>query len=412
MIDFIKIRLKVGDKDIRKNDLLDWKITINKDGEITGESCEYNRLKITVKKNIIHISGSIHKYYNNVKNGDHQNYDDFPYHNLLYSIRDLCQKLNLNPFQCILENVEVGVNVQPDMSPNEILDDVVLHKNKEFKRDHVHKKYFIECPYQQYYIKMYNKSAQFQQMEHILRFEKKVAKMINIRRYGIYTLADLLVPKKLYLLGQDLLDAYDGLLYTDHSVSVDSVSKRDKLFFTEGKNPIYWLELRKKYLSTYHKRRKRYIALILKYSTINIKSIVRILIEEKLKELLKIDIQDIVELSEFLSTYPEYQAILGDYRKYSLQRSLGSQERIISIYKMLKQGNHQTIQKHVLGSLDNPNLGTDKIITDDYEGFDELLDVLHLHQPEKIKSSGREWAAYQEVPVYDSHGKLIRIIKL
>jgi hypothetical protein len=74
--------------------LIDWKRKVNiSTGEmehpITGK---YHNMDIIVNPKRKEMSGSIHKLRNEMKKGQNQNYDDFPFYDLkemIYHIRDV-----------------------------------------------------------------------------------------------------------------------------------------------------------------------------------------------------------------------------------------------------------------------------------------------------------------------------------
>ncbi|MDP1995534.1 MAG: hypothetical protein Q8K40_09865, partial [Ignavibacteria bacterium] len=143
MIDFIKIIIKdLNPSILEANLLLDFYDTVNL---TTGEIKTINRngQKVTPSKNAsykglefkiydtgtIILSGSLHKYWND---GAH-NYNDFNIESVLWVLRDLKTKFDIEPEQCALKCLEIGINITPPIATNDILDNCFLHKTKSFE---------------------------------------------------------------------------------------------------------------------------------------------------------------------------------------------------------------------------------------------------------------------------------------
>lgn len=266
MIDYIKILVKELQVSILEaNPLLEFFDNINIS---TGEIKTINKYgkKITPFKNayyksleiriydtgLITISGSLHKYFNS---GAH-NYNDFGYNDFLDVLNDLKTKFDINPQQCILRCLEVGVNITPPIKTNHILDFCFMHKTKnfEYQKNSDEGKY-KQCEHSQYIIKLYNKALHyrakgFHVKGEILRFEIKFTKMQRPNNLGIYTLNDIAL-KGFQIFKKELLTEWQNVLFYD--TTINAKSRR----LINYNNPVYWSELTQNgSTSNYYKHRK------------------------------------------------------------------------------------------------------------------------------------------------------------
>lgn len=244
MIDFLKFRvINIDVNLLRYNPLLTFHSNRNDDtGELTyigrngkGRTPYYFAIylcfaiKIYVTGRIV-ISGSIHKYFNN---GEH-NANDFRYSDFIVSLNSLLKTLNLNPENCILENLEVGLNFKPLVNSQNFLNNIFLHRKKRSiqSRDG----YYKQIEHSQYYVKIYDKAYQYSLDYPLIRFELKYIKMQKVNKLGYYTLLDLLTiglnPFK-----DILIKELDQILYFDNTI------KSNSRLLDKYNNPLYWYEL-------------------------------------------------------------------------------------------------------------------------------------------------------------------------
>ena len=269
LIDFIKIIIKeLNPAILEANPLLEFFDNINLS---TGEIKTTNRTgqQITPFKNAFYkslefriydsglttISGSLHKYWNS---GAH-NYNDFNSEAFLSVLRDLKQKFNITPEQCILKCLEIGINIIPPITTNQFLDYCFLHKTKsfEYQKNSDEGKY-KQVKHSQYIIKIYNKtlhyrSKGFEINTEILRFEIKYTKMQKLNERGIYNLHDL-ANYGLYNFKDEVLNEFNNILFYDNTIQSKSRS------IANYKNPLYWIELLNKKqndLFNYHRKNLR-----------------------------------------------------------------------------------------------------------------------------------------------------------
>lgn len=276
MIDYIKIFVNdLPVSELETNQLLDFYDNINLS---TGEIKTVNKKgkKITPYKNayyqslefriyetgLITISGSLHKYFNS---GAH-NYNEFNYRDFLNVLNDIESKFHINPSQCILRCLEIGVNIKPPITTNEILEYCFIHKTKNFEYQYNSDEgKYKQVEHAQYIVKLYNKALHykvkgFNIKDEIMRFEIKYTKMKRVNNLGVYTLSDIL-NKGFYIFKNELLTEWQNILFYDNSIKAKS--KR----LLNYKNPTYWSELIQKPSKTnFYKHKKILKDLTLKHS--------------------------------------------------------------------------------------------------------------------------------------------------
>jgi hypothetical protein len=258
LVDFIKIIIKHMQPSILEtNPLLDFYDTINL---TTGEMKTTNRNgnKVTPSKNAsykglefkiydtgtITLSGSLHKYWND---GAH-NYNDFNNEAVLFILKDLNTKFDIDPSKCILKCLEIGINITPPVPTNEILDNCLLHKTKpfEYQKNSDEGKY-KQVQHSQYIIKIYNKALHYKSKgfkieEEIMRFEIKYTKMQKLNEKGIFSLQDLM-NYGLRNFKDIILNEWQNVLFYDNTIQIDHLSSRSKKALLEYSNPNYWTGL-------------------------------------------------------------------------------------------------------------------------------------------------------------------------
>lgn len=276
MIDFVKIYIKDFNPLILEgNPDLDFFDNINLS---TGQIRTTNRKgnKITPYKNAFYnglefriydtgtttIQGSLHKFWNA---GAH-NYNDFNFRAFSDVMDVLKKKFNIEPKQCILKCLEVGINITPPIPTNEILDYCFLHKTKpfEYQKNSDEGKY-KQCEHTQYIIKLYNKALHYKSQgfniePEIMRFEIKYSKMERVNKLEVFNLNDIL-KKGFGIFKNELLTEWQNVLFYD--TTINSTTKK----LTNYQNPIYWSELvNRPTKSNYYKHRGFLTDLTNKYS--------------------------------------------------------------------------------------------------------------------------------------------------
>jgi hypothetical protein len=243
---------------------------------------EFNNILIGyTEKGNYRVSGSFHKYWNK---GLH-NFNDFSEKQFKETLVEFCNKFSINPKECKLENLEVGINFTPPIKTNNILDWCLLHSTKSFesKYDNNYGR-FIQCVHSQYIIKTYNKALQYSSKgykfnEQIMRFEIKFTAMEKLNKLGIYSYYDLL-NFDFNIFKTMLLKEWDKILLIDYPLNCS-----EKLKF-QYSNPLYWKELlNRNSKSAYYKHRNK-LNEIISHNPSNLKKEIREIMINKIDTLI------------------------------------------------------------------------------------------------------------------------------
>lgn len=266
MIDYVKISIKnINTTILENNPLLEFFYdgvntetgelkTTNQEGhKITPhKKAHYRNLEFVIySSNTVYISGSLHKYFND---GLH-NYNTFNFDGFLDVLDDLKEKFNILPKNCIIKNLEIGLNIEPPVKASDIVDYCFLHKTNILTNPiNDTTGNYKQVKHSQYLVKIYDKSLQYKKNfpeidSEILRFELKFTKMERINKLGIFTLNDI-AKKGFKIFENDLINEWNNILFFDNTIR--SSSNR----IANYKNPLYWSDLLKaKSKSNYYKHR-------------------------------------------------------------------------------------------------------------------------------------------------------------
>ncbi len=295
---------------ISKQSKLDWDLKVN---EITGEekptkTYSINGLTFINKDGKTYLKGCLQTFFNNGLNLN--NYKDFTYTDLVSTIKQIEKKININPAEVFLSNVEFGINIILPYSPENVINSLVIHKCEPFNK--IPKSITkglgsgVECQYKNYIIKIYDKGARCKQKQKILRIEIKAIKMAFFQHYNIpiQTLNNLLNIDSLKALGKILVNAINECLIVEPNLLIqENICESDRLILSNGSNAKYWLNLKPKSKDypnknkdkEYKRKRKKYYNelehfenIISKYQQLNIKEQIIKLSRDKLTDLLTI----------------------------------------------------------------------------------------------------------------------------
>lgn len=248
MIDFIKYDLLgIAPEPLEQNPLLDFHYKVNSN---TGELGKYKNayfkgLEFKIYEPTtanpaqrITVEGSLHKYWNN---GAH-NFNDFGINEIAEVVTDLKNKFSITPKNCVLRQLEIGVNIEPPLNTKTILKQCLIHKTERLKwKDTTVKGNFIQAQYQRYILKIYDKKTQYKNKgfkiyNEILRIEIKYLKMHDLKLKGIYTLYDLL-KYGLENFAPGLLNQWKQVIYYDFK------ALQGTIYENTYSNPNYWENL-------------------------------------------------------------------------------------------------------------------------------------------------------------------------
>ncbi|MGZ3837807.1 MAG: hypothetical protein ACXVPE_16285 [Bacteroidia bacterium] len=188
-------------------------------------------------------NGSLHKFHNC---GEH-NADQFTFLKLRQSIDSFTDIFGIDPGQCYLHGLEIGVNISLPFSPLKVLKNLVCFRAKPFTQ--INKRSLtkgLQCSLTQYRVKVYDKAKQSGvDCGNVLRFEVAIDKMQVLAKYGISTLVDLHNVRKVYSLFTVLKDALGGIVWTDTTTDLNRLSDRELKQWLYYSNPKTWEHLGK-----------------------------------------------------------------------------------------------------------------------------------------------------------------------
>lgn len=261
MIDFIKYELiGITPKSLGDNSLLEFETKVNTStGELGVYSHAYFKgLEFKIYSSTeanpsgrITIEGSLHKYWND---GGH-NFNDFNIHNVSEVIQNLNFRFNIQPENCQLKQLEIGVNIVPPYSTKTILQSCIMHKTDLFKwvftADEGN---YIQVQHSNYYIKIYDKQKHyvnkgFEVPRETMRFEIKYKReklSTTLKKKGIITLQDVL-NFGLHNFKPLLLQEWRNVLFYDFTTLDNSRFKH------RYSNPVYWVNLKQENFK-YHRK--------------------------------------------------------------------------------------------------------------------------------------------------------------
>ncbi len=277
----------------------------------TGEITEYPKFatwkcwEFEIKSPTwLEVRGSLHKYWN----GGASNENDFKLHDLYVAVANFCKFLQVSPYDLTVHNLEFGVNIRPAVDASAIMRDVVCFKNRMSKNPIDNDKgYFIEFETDEYYFKIYDKGLQAQEVwkkkaGNILRVEVKATNSGFLQFAHIHTMADLLNPGNLQLLGRKLDSVFKHIVFDDDTIDTTTMSAPDKKVYLALINPRIWAKYWKKKTTTIRAREHRFRAIVAKYGAKKHNLTLSKLVHSKWQELLIHTAHTKQEIKKFLKS--------------------------------------------------------------------------------------------------------------
>jgi hypothetical protein len=283
LIDFIKYQLiNTSRHSIESNSLLDFHSKVNLS---TGElgiysNAYYKGLEFKLynptqanSNGRITVEGSLHKFWNN---GAH-NFNDFGLDQINLVLNELSDSFNIQPENCRLINLELGVNINPPLTTKNILQRCIMHKKDVLKSIYTKDEgNYIQSKKQRHVIKLYDKKTHylyqgFNIKEEIMRVEIKFSKMYQLNQLGIFTLSDLL-NYGLSRFKTQLIKEWDNVIFYDKN------ALKGTKYEHQYSSNIYWQGLTKETYK-YHRNNLRDLV---SSTPNNIHKSIRDLIEEKI----------------------------------------------------------------------------------------------------------------------------------
>lgn len=230
---------------------------------LASQNAFYRSLEFEVfDSGTVYLSGSLHKFWNH---GGH-NFNDFGTDGIREALAELARDFSITPPQMKIRQLELGVNIIPPYPTKEILPYCFLHGTNPFVwiRNNDEGKY-IQSVHSQYIIKIYDKardaiSKGFEvPTPEIMRFEIKFLKLERLKKYDIFTVADLL-QYGLDKFVPELAEEWQKVLFYDFTIQ----SNRPALL--NYKNPLYWQDLKAR-RSAFYKHKNKLAELTAKHSS-------------------------------------------------------------------------------------------------------------------------------------------------
>lgn len=229
------------------------------------------------------IRGSLHKYFNN---GRH-NCNQFRFKDLVCVVRDLEVRFSLLSDRTIIENIEVGVNLEVPLPIKKVITSLVSYSDKTFEAINPRRPLLGRlCPSFDFDIKVYDKALQaatdmpvqhFQVVSDLLRFEIATNKMRWLKSCNIGTLSDLTERDKVYGLLALMRSVLDKMIFVDIDADVSLLSDSDHALYGLMRDRDKWRQFdkRKRY-----KMRHRLPGLLRKCNAFDYSGLLKNLLED------------------------------------------------------------------------------------------------------------------------------------
>jgi len=280
MIDYIKILITDINLEQLKNsnDLtFNESSSMIKGKRVSKRVAKYHHCKIIIyDSGTVMFSGSIHKLYNSlykivapnykktVKQQKYKGYNgtQFTLANILEVRTHLTKLFKCEPQQMKFQNIEFGINSQPDINPQIFIKGLLYQRGKKF--EFKYSNCYAQVKHQKYILKIYNKSNQYGMSKHTLRIEIKGQRATAFLETGIKTFADI-NTNTIENAKQLLLKRFDEVVYYDYTISKKELTNRQKQDLVKYSNPRFWfVDLIPNRRSRHKERLRNYIV---NYST-------------------------------------------------------------------------------------------------------------------------------------------------
>ena len=145
-------------------------------------------------KGYIELDGSLHKYYNDGKH----NYNQFGIKEAEIALKQLIEVTRLQLPYYKVRSVEVGVNLMPQITSDDIINNALMYKRRPFEAKYcTDEGNYRQATLSEYLVKLYNKRLHYEIQGYdigheIIRFELKINKMRMLAKYRVFTLEDLM----------------------------------------------------------------------------------------------------------------------------------------------------------------------------------------------------------------------------
>lgn len=283
MIDFVKFTITQVGILLKLKSELTFEKRLTKNNNVVWSAWYKNMLiEIFEPTMTITVSGSLHY----LKNDGMHNWNDFTRLELFDTVIEFCNRFGLDPKKTILHGFEFGLNVNVPFEPSFFIERVLAYKKGKIEQltAQAEQRDAIKICFDQYRLKIYNKSKQFAIDSNILRFEVKITRMAKVAAIGgLNTLHDLLKPKILQKLGRILLSEFKELIISE-PMDLDRMTDRELATFEQMNDTAFWESITNK--SMRRDKKNRFRCLTAKYGS-GLHNQVSTLINEKWSELIE-----------------------------------------------------------------------------------------------------------------------------
>lgn len=250
MVDYVKILvLNPNIEKLLSSKKLNFKSKISHStGEISRKYiAKYHFCKITVyETGTVLFSGSIHKLWNSINDrysGSKYpiigyNANNFKIDEIILSIEHLEKLLHSKAEHLKIQNIEFGLNLGLNYDPSLFIKGLLYHKGKMF--EYKYENNFAQVEHQQYNLKIYNKSKQYNLKNRIIRIEVKIKKSTLLRHLNINTIQDLKIMNTSKI-PEFLSKHIDEVVYYDYTINKKKLNKKERTNLNSFSNPRYWI---------------------------------------------------------------------------------------------------------------------------------------------------------------------------
>ncbi|AUC16840.1 hypothetical protein BTO06_17560 [Tenacibaculum sp. SZ-18] len=275
-VDYTTLYLRSYNCDrILNNPKLDFSLNYNENGVVLDNKriAEHHFCKILVYDNgTVFFKGSLHKMYNSIIGIKPPNYNsnsvykgfngnEFTVENVLFVIIYLETLFGISRFNFVIKKIEIGLNIQVFFNPLFVVRNLLEIGGTAF--EFKYNSHFAICEKSDYFLKVYDKSSQYNLEESKLRVELKTRKMRVFERAKIKTLGDLTYDRLSEAINI-LLKHWNKVLLYDFTINETKLTVREKNALNNKFQHIkYWQNLS---ANNKDKPRKAYHKIVDNYS--------------------------------------------------------------------------------------------------------------------------------------------------
>jgi hypothetical protein len=272
-LDYVKFQLINYSNDLMNNEYLKF-MPVYKNTIINHYFAEYDNMIFKIyNSGSIYISGSLHKLYNRGKH----NSNDFDLNAFKDVLKDFNDKFDILPKNLRILGLEFGVNIEPIINTDTILNNILQHKRIDFENN-IKSRYgnYLQAKHSNFILKIYNKAKQYKLDKQLLRIEVKQCNWSEYRKRGLNTFQDFIgFDKKLFI--ETLINKWNEVIF--YNPLNKSNNKWNKY-----SNVNFWRELKEKSNTTYSKHVNR-LRVINNQCEINIQENISTMILNKINSL-------------------------------------------------------------------------------------------------------------------------------